>query len=111
MLKVLPFLAPHSSRPGVELREADFASVGAGRVPFAGGQFCLQPGATSRPDTHDVSECWMLARGRGVLNYAGTDYAVKAGDYLFFEPRHTHFIHNDGDEELVIFTVWWLENA
>jgi len=111
VLRKLNFKAPVSSRPGVVLDEADFAEVGPGRVPFAGGRFIVAPGSTSKPDTHDVTECWMIARGKGRINYDGVDYPVEAGDYLFFEPRKTHFLHNDGDEAVVIYTVWWLEQS
>lgn len=105
------FHDPASSRPGVILNQARFDEVGAGRVPFAGGRFVVGPGATSRPDTHDVSEVWMLAQGSGLLNYDGADHPVSAGDCVFFEPRKTHFIHNPGTVDIVIHTVWWLEDA
>ncbi|MFI9627975.1 cupin domain-containing protein [Streptomyces sp. NPDC052042] len=109
MLNRFPFGPPSSSRPGVELREADFTAFGADRVPFEGGRFTLEPGAVSKPDTHQVSECWMIAQGSGLLTYDGADYPVTTGEYLFFEPQKTHFIHNDGSTPLVIHTVWWLE--
>ncbi|MEU5878732.1 cupin domain-containing protein [Spirillospora sp. NPDC047279] len=106
-----PFLRPESSRPGVQLTEADFAAFGPGRVPFAGGRFTVEPGATSRPDVHQVTECWMIAQGSGAVTYDGTAHAVTAGDYLFFEPQKTHFVHNDGPDLLTIHTVWWLEQG
>ncbi len=87
----------------------DFHQFGEKRVPFEGGQFIVAPGATSKPDTHDVSECWFFAQGQGLLNYDGINYEVQQGDYLFFEPRKTHYVHNNGDAELIIYTVWWME--
>lgn len=110
-LRKLAFLASVSSRPGVRLDQVDFTGPGPGRVPFAGGRFTVAPGATSRPDTHDVTECWLIASGSGRINYDGIDYSVAAGDCLFFEPRKTHFVHNDGEIDLMIHTVWWLEHA
>lgn len=89
----------------------DFTHFGEGRVPFTGGQFVVGPGATSRPDAHDVTECWMIARGTGLLHYDGADHRVSEGDCLLFEPRKTHYLHNDGDADVVIYTVWWLEHA
>ncbi|CCH32402.1 cupin domain-containing protein [Actinosynnema sp. NPDC047251] len=111
MVNRVPFQAPTSSRPGVHLHEADFTAFGAGRVPFEGGRFTLEPGATSKPDTHQVSECWMIAGGSGLLTYDGAEHPVTAGDYVFFEPQKTHFIHNNGAELLTIHTVWWLEQG
>ena len=103
----LPFLAPQSSRPGVALFEADFASRGEGIIPFKGGRFTVEPGSTSRPDTHQVRECWMVAAGEGLLTYDGGQFRIRAGDYLYFEPMKTHQVHNDGRDTLVIHTVWW----
>lgn len=72
-----------------------------------GGLFTVEPGATSRPDTHAVTEVWMVARGQGRLSYAGQTLEVSQGDMLFYEPHHTHQIHNYGSEDLVIYTLWW----
>lgn len=110
-LQRLRMLARVSSRPGVVLDQVDFTQPGSGRVPFAGGRFTVVPGATSKPDTHDVSECWMVTGGRGQLSYDGSLWTIEKGDFLFFEPRKTHFVHNDGTEDIVIYTVWWLEHA
>ena len=93
--------------PGVEMRQADFASRGDGATPFKGGHFKIQPGSTSRLDIHDVRECWMVVHGQGALAYDDQKFQVKAGDFCYFEPQKSHRIHNNGDEELLIYTVWW----
>ena len=51
----------------------------------------------------------MITQGSGILNYDKVDYPVTQGDFLFFEPQKTHFIHNTGIEQIIIYTVWWLE--
>lgn len=111
VLQKIEFKPSVSSRPGVVLHEADFDRARNADVPFAGGRFVIEPGATSKPDTHQVSECWMIASGRGVLNYDGIDYEVAAGQYLLFEPMKTHYMCNTGDTPVVIHTVWWLEGG
>lgn len=109
MLNKFNFNPPQSSRPGVQLKEVDFHQYGEKRVPFDGGQFTIEPGAESKPDTHQVSECWMIVQGEGVLNYDGQEYKVCKGDFLFFEPQKTHFLRNEGEETVIVYTVWWLE--
>ncbi|MCG7563444.1 MULTISPECIES: cupin domain-containing protein [Pseudoalteromonas] len=111
MLNKFTLLPPTSSRPGVELKMVDFDQFGEQRIPFEGGQFFVEPGKTSKPDTHDVSECWFIAQGQGIINYDGQEYHITQGDYLYFEPRKTHFVHNDGEQQLVIFTVWWMAQS
>lgn len=103
----LAFWQPHSSRPGVALEEAAFEACGPSIVPFEGGRFIVEPGCTSRPDTHAVRECWMVASGRGLLRYDGHEIPIRASEFLYFEPFKTHQVHNDGLEPLVIYTVWW----
>lgn len=101
------FQPPSSSRPGVALHLARLEEKGAGTAPFQGGRFTVEPGRTSRPDNHAVRECWMVAAGTGVLRYDDRELRISASDFLMFEPHRTHRVHNDGDETLVIHTVWW----
>ena len=79
----------------------------AGMVPFRGGLFVVAPGATSRADTHAVTEIWMVARGRGILTYADETFEVGPGDWLLYDPHHAHQIRNDGPDELAIYALWW----
>lgn len=108
--KVMP-LAPESHVPGVVLRQADFAGIGSGMVPFRGGLFTVEPKCTSRQDVHTVRECWMIAQGKGQLTYDGHQVKVDQGDVLFFESTKSHQIYNDGEKPLVISTVWWHPDA
>lgn len=104
---LMNFGPPESSREGVALSMFQLSAVEQGSFPFRGGRFVVEPNRTSRPDTHEVRELWMVAQGRGKLSYAGTELTIRVGDFLHFEPNHTHQVHNDGDEVLVIHTVWW----
>ena len=107
MQEQISFKPPASSRPGVFLEEAEFSFEGVRSVPFQGGKFTVEPGRTSKPDTHTVAECWMVAKGEGVLTYDGSEIRVSAGEFVYFEPMKTHQVSNEGDELLVIYTVWW----
>ena len=101
----IEFSPSTSSKPGTCLTMAPF--IDHGPCPFKGGKYVVDPGSTSRPDTHDVKECWMIAQGTGMLNYDGDDFRISQGDYFYFQPQKTHIVANDGTEPLVVFTVWW----
>lgn len=103
----LPFSEPVSRFSGVEVRQADFGSRGEGLTPFQGARFTIGPGSTSGLDIHDVRECWMVVSGQGLLTYDGRQFRVGAGDFCYFEPQRSHQVHNDREEDLVIYTVWW----
>ncbi|WP_321950373.1 cupin domain-containing protein [Burkholderia cenocepacia] len=104
-------LPPESHVPGVVLRQADFAGLGDGEIPFRGGLFTVEPNCTSRLDVHVVRECWMIAQGSGRLTYDGEPVRVQAGDVLYFESHRSHQVQNDGATPLVISTVWWQADA
>lgn len=103
----LPFLPPTSRAEGVFSQRADFESRGESAAPFQGARFRLEPGSTSALDVHPDRECWMVVSGQGLLSYDGQQIRVSGGDYLYFEPNKSHQIHNDRDEDLMIYTLWW----
>ncbi len=104
----LPFMEPTSRAEGVTMQRADFASRGKDLTPFQGGRFRLEPGSTSALDTHEDRECWLVVSGQGVLSYGAEKVRVSGGDFLYFEPHMSHRIHNDQDEDLMIYTIWWV---
>ena len=106
----VPFLPPQTSTPGAVMHPAAFEAYGEKTFPFKGGRYILEPQCRSKPDCHRVRECWMIAKGRGKLNYDGEIFEVREGDYVHFEPYKTHQVFNDGEEPLVIHTVWWLDS-
>lgn len=77
-------------------------------APFKGSKFVVFPGATSPVDVHDVKECWFVAAGSGLVTYDGSyTEPVKTGDVLCFDSRQSHLVHNNGSENLMIFSIWW----
>ena len=103
----LPLMEPEPKVAGVKVHQVDFASRGEGHVPFQGAHFTIEPGATSRLDVHEVRECWMMVRGKGLLTYDNRQFRVSSGDFCYFEPQKAHQVYNDGQEDLLIYTVWW----
>lgn len=77
-------------------------------APFKSSRFVVYPGQTSPVDLHDVKECWFIAAGKGIVTYDGAaEVPVKTGDVLFYDSRKSHSISNTGEQELLIFSVWW----
>ncbi len=104
---ILEKMVPTSSVPGTVFTLVNFEKNALSVAPFKGGKFVVEPGVRSKLDIHDVRECWIMASGEGVLYYDGKPFEVTAGDFLFFESQHSHQIENKGDEDIVIYSVWW----
>jgi mannose-6-phosphate isomerase-like protein (cupin superfamily) len=93
--------------PGLGWHEVDL--VGA---PFKLARFTVEPGCSTPLDTHEVSEVWFVARGSGELRYDGDQLVrIGEGDALYLEPPRTHEVHNDGDDTLVVHSIYWPEQG
>jgi methionyl-tRNA synthetase len=103
----LSFAARSANNPGVTVEKANFSARGPALTPFRGCKLALTPGSSSAPDAHLKRECWLVASGEGLLSYNGREYRVAPGDFLYFEPNLSHQVTNDGQEELLIFALWW----
>ena len=73
---------------------------------FGASRFTVPVGERTPVDVHPSREFWFIRSGCGELSYAGGKVEVEAGDVVYFEPHHTHTIHNNGVRELEIFSVW-----
>jgi|GEM_PF-1298192 len=87
------------------LELAPFAESGA--VPFKSSRFTVAPGCTSPVDQHDVREMWMIASGQGLLIHAGKEVAVSPGSICFFDSQEPHEVTNEGEIDLLVFSIWW----
>lgn len=102
------FNKPQSSKKGVYLHIADFQAKNKSINPFKGGKFIVQPMKTSNLDEHQVQECWMVAKGSGILSYENRKVEIFEGDFLFYTPLKKHQVFNSSkSEDLIIYTVWW----
>jgi mannose-6-phosphate isomerase-like protein (cupin superfamily) len=77
-------------------------------APFKLARFTVEPGCATPVDSHAVSEVWFVARGVGELRYDG-DHVIRIGegDALFLEPPRTHQVFNDGQDTLVVHSIYW----
>ena len=89
--------------PGLGWHEVDLAGA-----PFTIARFTVEPGHSTPVDSHAVSEVWLVAQGNGELRYDGDQLIrIAAGDALFLEPPRTHQVSNDGNDTLVIHSIYW----
>ena len=104
---VLPFNEEQLNIPGINYGEYDLTGFADEKAPFKAALINVAIGAKTPVDEHSVRECWQIIAGTGVLTYQGKEHIVSAPQMLFFESHHTHLIHNTGDEELKILSLWW----
>jgi transcriptional regulator with XRE-family HTH domain len=73
-------------------------SPGRGRLEMMQG--VLSPGGASaaEPWSHASEECTLVTAGRLVVEVAGTEYALSAGDSCYFDSRLQHRYVNPYDE-------------
>jgi mannose-6-phosphate isomerase-like protein (cupin superfamily) len=77
-------------------------------APFNSLRMLIPPGGCSTVDIHDSKECWFIASGNGVIIYNGeTRLDIKPGDVLFYDSRRSHQVFNHGDEDILLFSIWW----
>lgn len=104
---ILPFIEEELNIPGISYGEYDLTGLADESAPFKSSLIGVAIGAKTPVDEHQVRECWHIIAGTGVLNYQGKEHIVSAPQLLFFESHHPHFIHNTGDEEIKILSLWW----
>ena len=102
----LKFASEHSSTPGTIFKTFDLKEA-----PFKFGEFTVGPGATSKLDSHQVRECWYVSEGSGELILNGEKQGVMQGQTLFFNSFESHQIHNTGDRDIKIISIWWNHEA
>ena len=101
----LPFQTAGEPEPGLGWDEVDLRS--AGKPPFRVARFTVEPGFCSPVDSHAVHEIWLVLTGTGLLEHVGATVRIGPGQALYLAPPLTHQVRNDGDEDLVIHSIWW----
>ena len=104
---ILPFNPEDLGLPGIGYGEFDLTGLADEKAPFRTSLISIEVGGESPLDEHAVRECWYIIRGTGILTYQGEEHTVKQKQLLFFESHHSHFVHNTGDEELLLLSIWW----
>lgn len=76
-------------------------------VPVGMARDTIAPGSSSVLDVHGEHETWCVVSGAGQLCYEGRWERIAVGDVVYFQPFHSHVVHNDNDDPLVFLTIWW----
>ncbi|MBU2714020.1 cupin domain-containing protein [Zooshikella harenae] len=93
----------NSSCEGTYYRLVDYVD----NIPFKSSFFVVKPGFISRLDQHSAKEVWMVKQGKGILEYDGQLFSLKAGDTYYFSSNITHQVRNTGTIDIEIFSTWW----
>lgn len=77
------------------------------RHPFDVEICRVAPGKTPYPyHSHSAQwEFYHVISGRGLIRHAEGTTRVEPGDAFLFKPGEPHQIHNDGEEDLVLYVV------
>ncbi|MER7208984.1 cupin domain-containing protein [Streptosporangium sp. NPDC000239] len=78
-----------------------------GDRPFSMARFTVAPGGRTPPDSHAVTEIWLLLDGRGTLHYGGVPHEVGAGDVVGFAPFVEHMLLADRGTPVSALSIWW----
>ncbi len=106
----LQFLPTEVLTPGMLLSKVDTTPIAphACKPPFCMSRFSLEPDISSPLDCHNEQELWFVASGEGRLTCNATQIIkITAGDVIELAPGVSHTVHNNGQKQLVVFSVWW----
>ena len=96
--------------PGIVLHELAVAQAterSSHQAPLKASRFTIDAGCGTTEDHHAVHELWFIGRGQLDVYYDGTWHQVRRGDVLYFSPWKKHYSKNPGDEQAMVFSVWW----
>lgn len=77
------------------------------KTPFGTAIAVLEPGQATTPHNHDEHEAFIIISGEGRMMIDDTEFSVKDGDVVYFEPFTVHSLRNSGDSHLRFLTIYW----
>ena len=93
---------PETPRPGRNVRH--FVGVEDGAQKLSAGVVVFPPRTDSVPHMHDVQEeVLYVVAGTGQLVCEGRSLPLSPGAYVFVPPGVSHFVRNDGDQDIKFF--------
>ncbi|MEO3809600.1 cupin domain-containing protein [Sphaerisporangium sp. B11E5] len=105
----LPRLGFEALPPEFEALEEWAVSFGPfdGGRPFSMARFTVAPGGATPPDSHAVTEVWLVLDGAGTVRYQGEPHGVGEGDLVGFAPFAEHVAVADRGVPLSVLSIWW----
>jgi mannose-6-phosphate isomerase-like protein (cupin superfamily) len=80
-------------------------------APFEIARWSVAPGTANDLDCHRSREIWLVISGTGVVTFADRTVRIQSGDAIAFESRTSHQVYNDGDQDLQVFSAYWLQDG
>lgn len=75
-----------------------------GSRQYTAGLFWVRPGTRGHADTHvGQEELYYIFAGKGKVVVDDKPHAIKAGDVVFIPDGRSHYLINDGKEDLGLF--------
>ncbi len=75
-----------------------------GAQQYSAGLFYVRPGARGHADKHPgMEELYYILAGKGKVMIDDTPHEIKAGDVVFIPDGCSHYLINEGDEDLGLF--------
>ncbi len=65
----------------------------------------MKPGGIQKPHHHRTEQCYMILKGKGVMNVDGEQASVTAGDTIFIPSDSLHSLVNVGKTTLKYFSA------
>ena len=103
---LLSFLPPEYYGSGISVSMIDFERNGTS-PPFKSTFFEVLPGFTTPVDQHEVQECWMVLKGKGVLTFEDSEILIKEHDIVHFPSGKKHSVQNNNSEPLLLCSIYW----
>jgi L-ornithine N5-oxygenase len=76
-------------------------------TPFEASWCIIRPGTSSTPHSHHEAEIFVAIEGEAILETSGKQQVFRKGDTAYFEPGMTHRVINTGQNDFVMYSIWW----
>jgi quercetin dioxygenase-like cupin family protein len=73
---------------------------------FTAGYVVIQPKGTIPLHSHSNEELYILLRGTGKIKLEAKEEIVESMSAIYIEPNAEHFLHNMGEDEMVMIFVY-----
>lgn len=78
-------------------------------TPFEASWCVIRPGTYSTEHAHHEAEIFIAIEGEATLEAHGRQEAFCRGDVAFFRPGVAHRVVNGGEQDFVMYSIWWDE--
>lgn len=82
------------------------------KLPFGSMWYSVPPAASTPRDQHPDTELSVVVQGTATVEAGGRLTDVSAGSAFLLDAAEPHIVHNRSrDEELVVFSAYWISHV